>query len=66
MLLASFLNLMAGRKKTDVLPRNRKVVQVCLSEPVVKELQEYADTEHNGQLSVAARELLSDVLIGVN
>ena len=57
---------MAGRKRSDLSARNKHVVQVCLSELLVHELQEYADLEHDGRLSVAARELLAEQLMAVS
>lgn len=53
---------MAGRSRKDKTPRNSFTVQVCVDGETHKQLQQVADSEFDGKLSIAARSMLSKSL----
>ena len=50
---------MAGRSRKDTSPRNTFTVQVCVDGDTHKQLQQLANEEFDGKLSIAARSMLS-------
>ena len=53
---------MAGRSRKDTSPRNRFTVQVCVDDETHSQLQQLANAEFDGKLSIAARSMLSKSL----